>query len=134
MAGKGSKTERMPLPEEVGQAIADYASGFRPRGTGHREVFLSLHAPARRIGREAIASAVLTACGRAGIAPIRPHRLRHTLAEAMIRAKVPLAGVGQVLRHDSSLTTANYARVDIQRLREMARPWPAASSGTEAPA
>jgi len=132
VAGKGGKTERMPLPAEVGQAIADYASGFRPRGTGHREVFLSLHAPARGIGRAAIASAVLTACGRAGITPIRPHRLRHTLAEAMIRAEVPLAGIGQVLRHDSSLTTANYARVDIDRLRTLAGPWPAAPTRTAA--
>lgn len=124
VAGKGGKAERMPLPAEVGQAIADYVTGFRPKGTGHREVFLSLRAPVRRIGREAISSAVLTACGRAGIAPIRPHRLRHTLAEAMIRAGVPLAGVGQVLRHDSALTTANYARVDVDRLRGLAQSWP----------
>jgi hypothetical protein len=42
----------------------------------------------------------------------------------MIRAEVPLAAIGQVLRHHDPLTTTNYARVDVERLRGLARPWP----------
>lgn len=61
---------------------------------------------------------------RAGITPVGAHLLRHTLGEAMIRAEVPLAAIAQVLRHHDPLTTTNYARVDVERLRDLARPWP----------
>ena len=74
------------------------------------------------------------ACERAGLERFGPHRLRHTLAEQMVAAAVPLAAIGQVLRHTTALTTAGYARVDVTALRELAQPWPAvaeASSGGE---
>ncbi len=61
---------------------------------------------------------------RAGIAPVGAHLLRHTLGEAMIRAEVPLAAIALVLLHHDPLTTTNYARVDVERLRDLARPWP----------
>jgi integrase/recombinase XerD len=51
----------------------------------------------------------------------------------MIRAEVPLAAIGQVLRHYEPLTTANYARVDVERLRSLALPWPTSTSTTTTP-
>jgi hypothetical protein len=42
----------------------------------------------------------------------------------MVRAQVPLAEIGQVLRHRSPISTAIYARVDVAALRELAQPWP----------
>ncbi|WP_371931462.1 tyrosine-type recombinase/integrase [Glutamicibacter sp. MNS18] len=68
------------------------------------------------------------ACKRAGLQPFGAHRLRHSLGEAMVGAEVPLAAIGQVLRHDDPVTTANYARVDVTRLRTLAQPWPAERS------
>lgn len=64
------------------------------------------------------------ACRRAGIAEVGSHRLRHTVACEMVAAGVPLVEIAQVLRHHNLQTTAVYARVDLDRLRLMAAPWP----------
>lgn len=77
--------------------------------------------------RGGVTAIVATAARRAGIGVVRAHRLRHTAASDMLRAGAPLAEIGQVLRHRSPGTTAAYARVDVERLRTIARPWP---SGT----
>lgn len=90
-----------------------------------REVFCALRAPRHRLDSPAIWLIVTCACTRAQLEPFGPHRLRHGLAEAMVAAEVPLAGIGQVLRHEDPATTANYARVDVVRLRQLAQPWPA---------
>jgi hypothetical protein len=74
--------------------------------------------------RVTVSSMIARACERAGLEPVGAHLLRHSLGEAMIRAEVRLAAIGQVLRHHDPLTTTNYARVDIDRLRVLARPWP----------
>jgi len=75
-----------------------------------------------------VACIVRRACGRAGIAPIGPHRLRHTLACDMVTAGVPLPEISQVLRHRSISSTANYARVDVDALRTLAQPWPGSAA------
>jgi len=67
---------------------------------------------------------VRRACRRAGIDEVGAHRLRHTLACEMVAADVPLQQIGQVLRHRILQSTSIYARVDVDRLRLLARPWP----------
>ena len=47
----------------------------------------------------------------------------------MVAAAVPLDAIGQVLRHETALTTAGYARVDVTALRDLAQPWPAMTGG-----
>ena len=64
------------------------------------------------------------ACRRAGVAEVGAHRLRHTVACEMVAAGVPLVDIAQVLRHHSLQTTALYGRVDLDRLRDLAAPWP----------
>ena len=66
------------------------------------------------------------ACKRAGVPPIGPHRLRHTLACEMVRAGVALPEIAQALRHRSISSSSTYARVDIDGLRAIARSWPKA--------
>lgn len=122
--GKGAKFERLPLSAEVGAAVADYLMEARSADANLREVFGTVRAPRRRLTSPAIWAIVTRACTRAGLEPFGPHQLRHGLAEAMVAAEVPLAGIGQVLRHTDPATTANYARVDVVRLRQLARPWP----------
>lgn len=123
--GKGRRDERMPLPAEVGEALVDYLMRSRPTDApGERTVFLAARAPRRPMDRVTVSSMIGRACVRAGITPVGAHLLRHTLGEAMIRAEVPLAAIAQVLRHYDPQTTTNYARVDVERLRDLARPWP----------
>lgn len=122
--GKGAKDERLPLPADVGEAMVEYLQA-RPAIPGLREVFCTVKAPSRRLTSPAVWAIVTRGCQRAGLPPFGPHRLRHSLAESMTNAQVPLAAIAQVLRHDDPETTANYARVDITRLRTLSQPWPA---------
>jgi site-specific recombinase XerD len=121
--GKGARQDRLPLPAEVGQAIACYLRRGRP-ASGRREVFLQARAPFRPIAPGTVSSTVRRACRRAGVTEVGAHRLRHTVACEMVAAGVPLAGIAQVLRHHSLQTTALYGRVDLDRLRALAAPWP----------
>jgi len=124
--GKGGREDRLPLPGDVGQAIASYLQRGRP-ASDRREVFLRARAPYVPIDPSTVASTVRRACRRAGIPEIGSHRLRHTTACEMVGAGVPIVQVGQVLRHRSLQSTAIYARVDIEQLRQLATPWPARS-------
>lgn len=121
--GKGRRTDRLPLPADVGEAIAGYLQRGRPPTTS-REVFQRLLAPIGALGRGGVSFIVRRACARAGVVPVGAHRLRHTVACEMVAAGVPLPEIGQVLRHRSLSSTAIYARVDLDRLRGVAQPWP----------
>jgi integrase/recombinase XerD len=121
--GKGRRDERLPLPGDVGAAIAAYLRRGRPT-VMVREVFVSAIAPWSALARGSVSLIVRRACRRAGIAPVGAHRLRHGVACAMVAKRIPLAQIGQVLRHRSPITTAGYARVDVDQLRTLARPWP----------
>lgn len=121
--GKGARQDRLPLPADVGEAIAGYLQRGRPRSV-HREVFLRARAPFEPIASGTVSSSVRRACRRAGIAEVGAHRLRHTAACEMVAAGVPMPEIAQVLRHRSLQSTAVYARVDVEQLRLLAAPWP----------
>lgn len=125
--GKG-REDRLPLPADVGAAIAAYLKRGRP-ASGRRELFLRARAPYTPIDPSTVASTVRRACRRAGIPEVGAHRLRHTAACEMVSAGVPIMRIGQVLRHQSLQTTAIYARVDVEQLRQLAVPWPTAGTG-----
>lgn len=125
--GKRGCVDQLPLPADVGEALAGYLRRGRPR-TAAREVFVRLIPPPAGMTRSAVSTIVSRACARAGLAPFGAHRLRHTAACDMLRAGTPLAEIGQVLRHRSVASTAAYARVDVERLRLAARPWPAGTA------
>lgn len=124
--GKGSTTERLPLPHDVGEALADYLRDGRPALADFREVFVTAKAPRRPLSPTAVTHVVGCACKRGGIEPVGAHRLRHTLASDLLRAGTPLAQIAPILRHASVTTTAIYAKVDRDALRMLARPWPLA--------
>lgn len=122
--GKGDRIERLPLPADVGEAIAVYLRDGRPPGVPDREVFVRLKAPRRPLTAGGVTQVVVSASKRAGIGEVTAHRLRHTAATELLRHGAPLHEIAELLRHRSLLTTAIYAKVDRDRLRELARPWP----------
>lgn len=125
--GKGSRQERLPLPVDVGEALAGWLRRGRTR-CGSDRVFTTIRAPHRRLTSGGVSAVVRAACGRAGLPELNAHRLRHTAASEMLRAGASLPEVGQVLRHASLLSTAIYAKVDRDRLRCLALPWPGSAS------
>ena len=121
--GKGNRRERLPLPVDVGQAIADYCRQGRRRG-GCRRLFLQVHAPHAGLSHTGINQVVARACERAGLPHFGAHQLRHSAACAMRAAGAPLLEIGQALRHRDGSVTAHYARDDNAALGAVARPWP----------
>jgi integrase/recombinase XerD len=135
VCGKGNRHDRLPLPADVGQALVAYLTASRrpttDAGVGvggglgaGREVFVTVKAPRGPLTRGAVTQVVARAARRAGFGPMYAHRLRHTAATGMLRAGGSLTEIGQVLRHRHTLTTAIYAKVDIEALGLLARPWP----------
>lgn len=121
--GKGHTEERLPLPPDVGEAIATYLRDGRPRRP-EREVFLRMSAPIRRLDPQSVSDRVRVAAERAGVGSFGAHRLRYTAGTEMLRAGASLTEVAQVLRHRRVATTAIYAKVDHSALRALAMPWP----------
>ncbi len=122
--GKGNRAERLPLPTDVGEALAAYLRRGRPASAAGRTVFVRVQAPHRALSPGGVTQVVAAAARRAGLGQIHAHRLRHTAATEMLRAGASLPEIGQLLRHRRALTTAIYAKVDREALRTIARPWP----------
>ena len=106
--GKGSRIDRLPLPRDVGRALADYLHHGRPRGFG-RAVFVTVCAPVSVVSPRTINTVLARACARAGMPAVGAHRLRHTLASELLARGAGLREIGQVLRHQDLGTTALYA-------------------------
>lgn len=126
--GKGSRDERLPVPDDVGTAVVGYLQRGRPADALTRHVFVRVKAPHRGLSSEAVSARVCVASRRAGLGELRAHRLRHTAATMMLAAGAPLTEIGQLLRHRKAMTTAVYAKTDVEALRAIARPWPGGRS------
>ena len=128
VCGKSRYEVRLPLPQDVGDAIAAYLECRPLIGPGDH-VFLRTIAPCRPFRNgDAISSVVKRLMQRAGIVtPVKgAHVLRHTAATEMLRHGVPLEKIGLVLRHRGIDTTAYYAKADVALLKQIAQPWPEA--------
>ena len=122
--GKGGREDRLPMPVDVGTAIADWLRFGRPSGQRGPAVFTRHRAPHGPLTGTGVSAVVRRASRRAGVAPLGAHRLRHTTAVGLVAAGASLAEVGQVLRHSRMATTAIYAKVDARALAAVAQPWP----------
>ena len=121
---KGNRSERLPLPADVGEAIAAYLHHGRPASAQGRMVFARIRAPHHTLTTGAVTQIVRHAGERCGFERIHAHRLRHTAATLMLRGGASLPEIGQLLRHRNAITTSIYAKVDRDALRSIARPWP----------
>lgn len=125
--GKGRALDRLPLLPDIGEALAIYLR--KDHGVGRsRRVFLRVKPP--RVGLKgpaAVGHIVRAALARAGIRRTTrgaAHIFRHSLATTMIRRGASVSEISEILRHRCQDTTAIYAKVDFEALREIARPWP----------
>jgi site-specific recombinase XerD len=126
VTGKGRRQTRLPLPQQVGDAILQYLQFGRPP-VNDDHVFITAIAPLHPLGSGSRVSCIVArAIRRAGIkAPTHgAHVLRHSAATAMLRQGMSLNGIAAILRHKSIETTIQYAKVDISLLKEIAQPWP----------
>jgi len=124
--GKGRYQVRLPLPQDVGDALLRYLE-CRPANIDTDHAFVRSNAPCRPFtSGDGVSSVVKHALKRANIdAPAKgAHLLRHTAATEMLRNGVPLDQAGLVLRHRSIDMTAYYAKADVALLKQIAQPWP----------
>ena len=132
--GKADRWERLPLPTDVGAALAEHLR-LRARGEVERHVFLRVRAPRAPLTLRGVCSVMRNACTRAGLDPTGAHRLRHTAATEIRRAGGPIGEISQLLRHRRTATTAAYTRfdsaapADVEALRALGRPWPQIATG-----
>ncbi len=128
--GKGRRQDFLPLPHEVGTALARYLRLDRGVRSTTKRVFLRTIAPRIPLsGPASIGHVVRRAMAQAGIR--RPHRtaahlFRHSLASGMLRQGARLHDIGQVLRHHAPSSTEIYAKIDLRSLQEVVHPWPVA--------
>lgn len=124
--GKGLIHDRLPLPDDVGKALASYLRQDRP-ACRSRRVFVRMKAPRRGFANPSTVSTIVRrALERAGLdPPVKgAHLLRHSLATGMLREGGSLAEIGEILRHRNPNTTEIYAKVDLDGLRSVAQVWP----------
>ena len=117
---------QLPLPMDVGQAIAGYLHRDRPQ-CSCRSLFIRDYAPLVGFGvAHAISKIVRCALEKAGVESARKgaHLLRHSLATDMLRNGASLEEIGEVLRHKSPDSTAIYAKVELDALKPLALSWP----------
>ena len=124
--GKSDRQERLPLPQDVGEALVRYLRHGRSQCSSRR-VFIRIKAPHKGFSSSpAICDIVRRALVRAKLNPAfkGSHLLRHSLATQMLRGGASLAEIGEILRHQRLNTTQIYAKVDLTRLSVLAQPWP----------
>jgi integrase/recombinase XerD len=127
VSGKNRRETRLPLSQEVGQAIVAYLHEGRPQARTDA-LFIRSRAPFRALASHCAVSVLVDrAIRRAGIKrPSRgaAHLLRHSLATSMLGQGASLQDISVLLRHSSVETTQIYAKVDIAGLQQIAQPWP----------
>ncbi len=124
--GKGLLHDRMPLPADVGEALASYLRRDRPPYQT-RQVFVCMKAPRRGFAHPSTLSTIVRrAIVRADLHPPLKgaHLLRHSLATSLLCSGATMGEIGEVLRHRTPNTTEIYAKVDFEGLRSLAHPWP----------
>ena len=118
---KPGRTHVYPLSRGVGQAILRYLREVRPPPPD-RTLFLTLGPPFQPLTRSALGSIVRSRLRTLGIVTGRcgPHALRHAPAQHLLDQGMAMKVIGDFLGHRSPSSTAVYAKVDINTLREVA--------------
>jgi integrase/recombinase XerD len=130
-AGKTRRERVLPLPSEVGDALAAYLRQGRPQ-TASRSIFLDAQPPCHPWrGASAVSQLAHRRLLQSGF-PAKPwrgaHLFRHTVASQMVNAGATFKEVADLLGHQSLDTTAIYAKLDLESLELVASPWKGANA------
>jgi site-specific recombinase XerD len=118
---KAGHSTAFPLSAVTGAALVDYLRHGRPPSTD-RHVFLRVLAPAGPASRVAVSACARHYLLQAGIDVPRPgsHTLRHTCVQRLVDAGFGFKAIGDFAGHRSPASTAIYAKVAIEPLRQVA--------------
>jgi integrase/recombinase XerD len=118
---KAGHSTAYPLSPIVGEAIVDYLKHGRPP-RADRRVFYRVLAPWHPMTAGGVSCRTSYYLHKAGVAVPRPgsHTLRHTCVQRLIDAHFPLKTIGDYVGHRSPESTAIYAKVSVENLREVA--------------
>ena len=118
---KAGHSTAFPLSVSVGEALVDYLRHGRPRTTD-RQVFFRALAPVRPIGTAAVTCCAKRYLVKAGIEVLRPgsHTLRHSCVQRLVDSGFALKTIGDFVGHSTPASTAIYAKVAVESLREVA--------------
>lgn len=118
---KAGHSTAYPLSQIVGEAIVDYLKHARPQGSD-RHVFYRAMAPYEPMTAGAVSTRASFYLHKVGATVSRPgsHTLRHTCVQRLIDAHFPLKTIGDYVGHGSPESTAIYAKVSVENLREVA--------------
>jgi integrase/recombinase XerD len=114
---KAGHTSAYPLSSVVAEAIIDYLRFARPQ-TDSRMLFFQVTAPYRPINWWSVSQQTARHLHKAGIRVPRAgsHTLRHTCAQRLVDAELPLKSIGDYLGHRSPEATEVYTKVQIEGL------------------
>jgi len=115
---------KLPLKEEIGEAIIDYLKNGRPN-TNNRYIFVSHYAPHDHLTNGAthhllnkyinLAKIELPKGKHHGL-----HSLRHSLASELLRQNITLPVISEILGHSNTEITNIYLKIDIKQLQKCA--------------
>ncbi|NMM92029.1 hypothetical protein B2J88_50150 [Rhodococcus sp. SRB_17] len=125
--GKGNRHELLPIPIDVGEAIAGYLhDGHRRAPPGCRALFVQVRAPEGAMSPDGVGDVVARVSGRVGLPAMGAHQLRHGTATQLVRNGASWPEIAQLMRHRTVAVTASYATIHPALTSELARPWPGA--------
>jgi site-specific recombinase XerD len=121
---KQRRERLLPMPPRVARALVRYLQRGRPAVT-HRLLFVRLRAPrGQPLSTDGVRGVIGRAFERCGLEATGPHILRCSWATLAHRRGASLKLIADILGHQSLETTAPYAQVHFEQLRQAALPWP----------
>lgn len=112
-SGKGNRDRVIPMTDQLATVLQGYLLMREPEPYHHLLVYKKAsvkgHLIPDRLKRRGL---------KAGIQPMTPHRLRHTLATMLINQGMPIVSLQKFLGHQDINKTMIYARIHDQPVKE----------------
>jgi integrase/recombinase XerD len=122
LSGKGGKQRVVPVGSYAVRAVEAYLVRGRPALATHARMgapAVFLNARGGRLTRQGAWGVLAEVAGRAGIAGVSPHTLRHSFATHLLDGGADIRVVQELLGHASVETTQVYTLVTVDKLREV---------------